>query len=101
MAKKKKNQQKKEPTLLIDRIIYFIAVLEPLFVLPQAIQIFKDRDASSISILSWTGMTILTSIWVWWAAVHNERVVFIYQALFMIFYTFVIAGALLYGGKWL
>ena len=93
--------RKKKQTLFIDRVIYFAAIIEPLFVLPQAIQIFRTSDASGVSILTWVGFNVLSAVWVWWAVVHKERVVMIYQGLFIIFNTLVIIGALLYGGTWI
>lgn len=84
----------------IDRIIVFAAVLEPMFVLPQAIQIFRERSADGVSILTWLGLSVLTGIWVWYAYVHKEKMVLLYQSLFFTFNMLVIIGAVVYGGKW-
>lgn len=84
----------------IDRIIVFAAVLEPMFVLPQALQIFRNKNADGVSILTWLGLSVLTGIWVWYAYEHKEKMVLLYQGLFFAFNTLVIVGAIIYGGKW-
>jgi len=92
--------QEKESKKLIDRIIIVAAVLEPMFVLPQAVQIFRSHSAGSVSILTWLGLSLLTGMWVWYAYEHKERMVLLYQGLFLVFNSMVIIGAVLYGGKW-
>lgn len=90
----------KENKKLIDRIIVFAAVLEPMFVAPQAIQIFRSKSADNVSILTWFGLSVLTAMWVWYAYIHKEKMVLLYQSLFLVFNSLVIVGALIYGGKW-
>ncbi len=84
----------------INRIIIVAAVLEPMFVLPQVIQIFRDKSAEGVSIITWLGLSVLTGMWVWYAYVNKEKMVLLYQGLFFTFNTMVIVGALIYGGKW-
>lgn len=84
----------------VDRIIIIGAVVEPLFVLPQAISIFRDKSAEGVVIVTWLGLSLLTALWVWYAYVHKEKMVLLYQSLFLAFNTLVIVGALLYGGRW-
>jgi uncharacterized protein with PQ loop repeat len=85
----------------IDRIILAVAVVEPIFTIPQVYVIFKDRDASGISITTWIGFNILTIIWIWYAIEHKDKIVLIYQGLFFLFNTLVIIGAIIYGGQWM
>ncbi|MCA9326468.1 hypothetical protein KC976_02615 [Candidatus Saccharibacteria bacterium] len=85
----------------IDRATYFAAIVEPLLTLPQAYQVFSTKSAHDINILSWIGFEIMALVWIWYAIVHRERIVFIYQVLFFIIDGSVLAGAILYGGRWL
>lgn len=41
----------------------------------------------------------MTAIWVWYAFVHKEKMILVYQGLFFIVDGAVIVGALLYGGQ--
>jgi uncharacterized protein with PQ loop repeat len=85
----------------IDRVILIVAVIEPIFTLPQAYIIYKNHNASDVSIITWIGFNIMTLIWVWYAIEHKDKVVLVYQGLFFLFNTVVIIGAFLYGGQWL
>jgi uncharacterized protein with PQ loop repeat len=96
---KLKTKQKRQ--YVVDKIILAVAILEPICTLPQAIGIYRDKDASGISILTWVGFNILTIIWIWYAITHKEKIVLIYQSLFFIFDTLLIVGAIMYGGQWL
>lgn len=91
--------EKEAPHILVDRLIYLAAIVEPLFSLPQAYQIFHTHSAGSVSILTWLGFECMTLIWLWYAVVHKERMIFIYQGLFFIIDGAVLVGAVLYGGK--
>lgn len=89
--------REEKPKKVIDHIIILVAVLEPMLVLPQALHIFRSRYAEGVSILTWSGLSLLTAIWAWYAYEHNERMVLLYQGLFLMFNSFVMLGALLYG----
>ena len=92
---------KKSPrTPLVDRLTFVAAVVEPLVTVPQAVIIFRRHSAEDISLSTWVGYEILTIIWIWYAIVHKDKMVFIYQGLFLIIQTVIIIGGLLYGAKW-
>jgi len=96
-----RQKQKSKKELFIDKVILPVAIAEPLFTLPQVIIIFRNHDASDVSIITWLGFNLMTLMWIWYAIVHKEKVVLIYQLLFFIINCFVIIGALVYGGQWL
>ena len=84
---------------IIDRLTYVAAIVEPLFSLPQAYQIYHDKSAASTSILTWIGFEVMALIWIWYALIHKERTIFIYQSLFFVIDGSVLVGAIYYGGK--
>lgn len=84
---------------LVDRLVYLAAIVEPLLTLPQAILVYRQKSAADISILSWIGFEIMTLIWLWYAVVHKERMIFIYQGLFLIVDGSILVAAMLYGGR--
>ena len=85
----------------IDRIIYFAAIVEPLFSLPQSYQIFHDKAAANVSILAWLGFEVMALIWLWYGIAHKDRMILIYQGLFFIVDGSVVVGAIIYGARWL
>lgn len=91
--------KKADKPKVVDRLTYMAAIVEPLFSLPQAYQIFHDRSAGSVSILSWIGFEVMTLIWLWYGVVHKEKMILVYQGLFFIIDGSVLFGAIYYGGK--
>ena len=87
-------------TKLVDRLTYFAAIVEPIFTLPQAFQIFRTGSAEGVSIASWIGYEVLTIVWLWYGYVHRDKMIFIYSLLSGIAQAAVIIGASLHGGKW-
>jgi hypothetical protein len=51
-------------------------------------------------LLTWVGFNVLTAVWVWWAVLNKERVVLVYQGLYLFFNTIVIGEAIMYGAHW-
>ncbi len=91
---------KKTKPLLVDRLTYIAAVVEPVITIPQALIIFREQTAAGVSLSSWIGYEILTVIWLWYAIVHKERLILVYQGLFFIVQAVVIVGAIMYGASW-
>lgn len=86
--------------LLIDRATFVVAVLEPLVTLPQAATLYVHKTAAGVSLSTWVGYEVLTVVWLWYAVVHRDKLILLYQGLFFIIQTAVIAGGLMYGAKW-
>jgi uncharacterized protein with PQ loop repeat len=84
---------------LIDRLVYFAAIIQPLFSLPQAYQIFHARSAADVSILTWLGFEVMAVIWLWYAIVHKDRLILLYQGMFFLIDGSVLVGAIIYGAK--
>jgi len=85
---------------LADRATFIVAILEPLITVPQVITIFSNRTAAGVSLITWVGYEVLTLVWLWYAVVHKDRIIFLYQGLFFIIQTGVIIGGLMYGARW-
>jgi uncharacterized protein with PQ loop repeat len=86
--------------LLIDRATFVVAVLEPLVTLPQAATLYIHKTAAGVSLSTWVGYEVLTVVWLWYAVVHRDKLILLYQGLFFIIQTAVIAGGLMYGARW-
>lgn len=84
----------------VDNTTFVVAILEPLITIPQAVVIFRTHTAAGVSLSTWVGYEILTVVWLWYAIVHRNKMVFIYQGLFMVIQTFVIIGGFMYSAKW-
>jgi uncharacterized protein with PQ loop repeat len=92
---------RKAKPLLVDRLTYAAAIIEPIITIPQVIVIFRDQTAAGVSLFSWVGYQLMTLVWIWYAIVHKDRLILIYQGLFFIVQTAVIIGGIIYGAQWL
>jgi uncharacterized protein with PQ loop repeat len=85
---------------LIDRTTYVAAIVEPIITIPQAADIFVHHTAAGISLSSWIGYELLTAVWVWYAIVHKDRLILIYNAMYFVVQTVIIIGGFMYGARW-
>lgn len=92
--------KKTKRSLFVDRATYVVAVLEPLVTVPQVVIIFVNKTAAGVSLATWVGYELLTMVWIWYGIVHKDRLILLYQGLFLIIQTGVIIGGLIYGAKW-
>lgn len=92
--------EKARKPLLVDRLTFAAAIIEPLVTIPQVYVIFRNHTAAGVSLSTWLGYELLTIIWLWYAVVHKEKMILVYQGLFMIVQTLVIIGGLIYGAPW-
>lgn len=86
--------------LVVDRVTYVIAIIEPIITIPQAVQIFRNQNAEGISIFSWIGYELFTIIWLWYGLVHKDKVITVYCIMYAFIQAAIIIGAILYGGSW-
>lgn len=89
--------RKRKNTLLIDRLAMVSAVLMPFSAAPQIIKIWTLKSAAGISPLSW-GVAIMLNIpMLLYGITHKERPIIILNALWMLAYSGILLGALMYG----
>lgn len=86
--------------IFVDRLTLLVAIIEPIATLPQVYVIFAHKNAAGVSLSTWLAYDILNIVWLWYAALHKERIVFVYQGLFLVVQTAIIVGGMLYGAQW-
>lgn len=87
-------------TQFIDMLTYGAAVVEPVLVVPQIFRIFRDGHADGVSLATWIGFQIMTTIWLWYGIVHRQKAIIVSSCLFWVTQFGVILGGFLYGAKW-
>ncbi len=92
--------KKQAKPLLVDRLTYLVAAIEPIVTIPQLYVIFRDKSAEGIAISSWVGYQLFTLVWLWYGIVHKEKVIIFYQACWLVLQQLIIIGGLMYGAKW-
>ena len=86
----------------IDRLVSVIAVVGPFTTLPQIIEIWiVDKNAASISLVTWSLFLLMASIWLLYGIVHKARPIIISNALWIVMQGIVVLGALRLDNDWL
>ncbi|MBD3262238.1 MAG: hypothetical protein GF334_11350 [Candidatus Altiarchaeales archaeon] len=80
----------------LDKLMYPIGLLGPLMFLPQVVKIYAEKDASSISLISWLLLLIPASLWVLYGLSHRERVIVVCNVAWGLSYILMGLGAILY-----
>jgi uncharacterized protein with PQ loop repeat len=92
MLLKTNKKQKRE----VLEIAYFVAVIQPIMVLPQAIQIFSHHSAKDVSLLTWAMLLIFNTSNFIYGLVFNIKPLVINNAIWMAVDALVVIGVLLY-----
>jgi uncharacterized protein with PQ loop repeat len=80
----------------VDRLIYVVSIVGPLFSLPQLIEIWGRHNAASISLFTWTSYCVLTTIWLTYGILHREKPIIYSQSMWLICNLAVTIGAAIY-----
>ena len=86
---------------IILKMIFLVAILEPMTNVPQIYTIYAHRDASGVSITTWILYAIFGSLWLWYAICARQKPIMISATLFVITDLSVVVGAFLFGGKFI
>lgn len=81
---------------ILDRTIYVVGIIGPLFTIPQLVKIYYFQNASGVSAISWGAYTLLDLPWILYGVVHKERPITLTYILWFFFNGAVFVGALLY-----
>ena len=76
--------------------MYGVAIVAPLALLPQVIQLYVTHDASALSISSFFLLAFLNSLWIIYGLIHREMPIVVSSLLFTIFHIVIISGIVMY-----
>ena len=85
---------------IIDRLIFFVAFVQPLGGIPQIVTVFRQHNATSISLTSWLIYIVFDLMWLWYGLSHKQKAVVVSALMFTVTEGLVLIGGLLYGGSW-
>jgi uncharacterized protein with PQ loop repeat len=81
----------------ITNAALIIAIAEPLFGLPQVIEIYSNQSAQDISLISWSFWFVASIIWFLHAKMIKDKALLICSALWVLIDGLLVIGILLYG----
>ena len=87
---------KREWVKTLDKFLIFVALIGPAIAIPQIIQIFSEKNASGVSLVSWVLYALIAIPWGLYGYAHKEKPILISSILHIIFNSVVVVGILLY-----
>lgn len=101
---RKRIHQKHEPyphpdkwKRFMDKAIYVIGVAGPIMTIPQLMKIWVEKDASGVSVISWSSYLVIAVFWLTYGIIHKEKpIIFTYFA-WIIIEILVVIGVIIYG----
>ncbi len=87
---------KKVNGYLIDKILYPLAIISPLFVLPQFYEVWFMRKTDGVSATSWFLMGIMSFLWLLHAVKHQDRMLLLNTAMMVMFNFSILLGIIIF-----
>lgn len=79
-----------------DKFVYLIVFLVPLAHLPQIIKIWFHKDASGISLISWSSFFLFSLFWLTYGIIHREKPLIFMNGLLLVMQSIILIGGYLY-----
>ncbi|KKW09416.1 MAG: hypothetical protein UY47_C0017G0003 [Parcubacteria group bacterium GW2011_GWB1_49_7] len=80
----------------LDHAMYFVAIITPLVLLPQVLQVFTTKDAGGLSLQTWFLLGCINILWILYGLVHREPPIYVSNFLVGILNFAVVYGIFLY-----
>ena len=81
----------------MDKAIYVIGVLGPILTLPQIYKIWIEKNATGVSIISWSAYLLIAFFWVIYGFMHKEKPIILTYLTWIVIHAFVVIGIAMYG----
>jgi uncharacterized protein with PQ loop repeat len=95
-AKLEKYPHPKKWIRLLDKIVLGVAIIGPLFDLPQLIEIYRNKSAQDVSFYTWFFFALFSIPWLIYGIAHKEKPIIISYSLWIIMDTAIVIGTMIY-----
>ncbi len=80
-----------------DHIIYGAVILGPILNIPQVFKIWIEKDASGVSLITWSGFSVISVMWFIYGYLHKEKPVMIMNFVLIFMQISIAIGTYMYG----
>lgn len=88
--------RKKRSHMWSNRWIYVVALIAPLISSAQAYKIWIEKNASGVSVVTWTTFIFTGLFWMLYGIIHKDKPIIFTQVLWIILSILVVWGVFLY-----
>lgn len=89
-------QKQKSFNKLVDDIIYIVGSFGVLVFIPQLLRVWSPGDISGVSLISWVGMFIASSFWLFYGIIHKAKPIIFINSLAVSIQLLIVIGILLH-----
>jgi uncharacterized protein with PQ loop repeat len=80
----------------VDRAIYFMGAFGVVMTIPQGAKIWIGKDASGVSVISWSAYLIGAIFWLIYGVMHKEKPIIFTYSLWIVLYVIIVTGVIIY-----
>ncbi|AJF60297.1 MAG: hypothetical protein J4224_01225 [Candidatus Diapherotrites archaeon] len=80
----------------MDKAIYAVGIAGPLLAIPQALEVWVEKNVAGISLITWVGWLFLAFFWISYGVMHKEKPIIITYSAWVLINLFIIAGVIVY-----
>jgi uncharacterized protein with PQ loop repeat len=96
--RKRLNQipSKSKGVALLDKLVLSLAVVAPFFELPQLFEIYSNKAAENVSLITWGFFALMAIPWFIYGIVHKEKPIIVLYLLWFLIDSIIVIGILIY-----
>ena len=79
-----------------DRFMIFIGIASPLMTIPQILEIWLNKDAGRVSLITWSIYILSAICWLIYGIIHKSKPLIITEIAWIIVESIVLAGIIIY-----
>ena len=91
-----KRKSYKKLQRLTDKLIYAVAIISPLALLPQVYSVYATHSVGGLALSTWATFTVLNTLWVLYGVVHRQWPIIIMNALLAMLDVAIVVGICMY-----
>ena len=91
----RKNLLKRNRDSVIDDCMYAVGVISPILTIPQILQIWSLHKIQGVSLLTWSGYTVMSGVWLLYGLHRKEKPIIFANILSAILDFLIVLGILL------
>lgn len=80
----------------LDRVMYVVAIITPLLLLPQVYELYTSHDAAGLNLLTWSLLAAVKLLWVLYGIAHRAYPILISNLIFTVIDGLIISGIILF-----
>lgn len=81
----------------LDSLVIVLGFLNGVATIPQVLKVWVEKDASGLSLISWSYYSLFAVVLLLYGLVHREKPIIMTYAFGIILYTLIVVGIVLYG----